>query len=309
MNVAWNGSVVQADQAVISPYDHGFLYGIGLFETFRTYGGRPYLLDRHLDRLAAGCRDLGIRYVPDAGRLQALLDELLRSNGLDDAYVRLTVSAGDEGLGLPAGDYGRPNEVVMVKALPAQDPELYESGRELRLLRTRRNSPEGDIRLKSLHYMNNILAKRELAASGAPPGSEGLLLDRDGRLAEGIVSNLFFVPAAVSAEARRRVCTPAVSTGILPGITRGRVLELAAEAGYETEEGLYGWDDLLAAEEIWLTGSVQELVPVTRLSNPGGGGAVIVGDGTAGSVTRELLRAYRSDIRANTAADKEGDRP
>jgi 4-amino-4-deoxychorismate lyase len=287
MKVGWRGAVLPAEEAVISVYDHGFLYGMGLFETFRTYGGKPYLLERHLLRLAEGCISAGIVYEPDAEALRALIARLIRENGLSDAYVRLTVTAGEGDLGLPAADYAAPNELVLVKPLPAPNPALYEQGRQLALLRTRRNTPEGEIRLKSLHYMNNILAKRELRTLDAAPGAEGLMLTREGWLSEGVVSNLFFV-------ADGTVRTPSVATGILPGITRERVLELAEAAGVPVEEGFYTWENLIDAQEVWITNSVQELVPVTSLRGTDGT-VTPVGGGTAGPITKRLLAAYRSE--------------
>lgn len=288
MRIGLNGAVLEAGQAVIPVTDHGFLYGMGLFETFRTYGGKPHLLDRHLARLREGCAQLDIRWEMSETAFRAWLADCLAANGLRDAYVRLTLSAGECGLGLPSAPYDRPTAVLMVKPLPPLDERLYREGRELRILRTTRNTPETPVRLKSLHYMNNIVAKRELAASRASNGAEGLLLSKDGWLAEGIVSNLFFV------KADGVVRTPHSGTGILPGITRGRVLELAQEMGMLTEEGLYTTDDLLAAEEIWLTGSVQELVPVTRVTTADGKGHT-VGSGMAGPIHAALLAAYRAE--------------
>ncbi|QGG54241.1 aminotransferase class IV [Paenibacillus sp. B01] len=297
MKIAYNGAVVSAGDARISAFDHGFLYGMGLFETFRTYGGRPYLLERHLRRLAEGCRELRIRYEPDAERLEALIRRTAEANGLSgDAYVRLTVSAGDGGLGLPAGDYEEPQELVMVKPLPAAAPGLYERGRELRLLRTPRNTPELATRLKSLHYMNCIAAKRELADTDAAPGAEGLMLTADGRLAEGIVSNLFFV-------ADGEVRTPSLDTGILSGITRERVLELAQAAGHPVREGRWSWEELLEADEVWTTNSVQELVPVTTLAGLDGEPAHPRAGRAAGPVVRELLAQYQEDAGSRPSAD------
>ncbi|MBW7454386.1 aminotransferase class IV, partial [Paenibacillus sepulcri] len=133
MNIGWNGAVKPAEEAVISVYDHGFLYGMGLFETFRTYKGSPFLLERHLDRLTDGCRSLGIRYQADADTVRSWLRELMRANGLEEAYVRLTVTAGAGELGLPLEDYTKPDALLLVKALPAVDERLYEQGRELAL--------------------------------------------------------------------------------------------------------------------------------------------------------------------------------
>jgi 4-amino-4-deoxychorismate lyase len=305
MKVWLNGSMTDGGEAVISVYDHGFLYGLGLFETFRTYGGEPYLPERHLKRLLSGCAELGIPFGMDASELRDRVRELLAANGLADGYIRLTVSAGDGELGLPLGDYGRPTVLLMAKALPAVSDEALRRGKELRLLRTRRNSPEGAVRLKSLHYMNNIIAKREMlgllpdavpqsrpSALLPSPGAEGLMLSREGWLTEGIVSNLFFLCEGV-------VCTPAIETGILPGVTRARVLELARDAGYEVKEGLYGWEKLLSADEVWLTNSIQELVPVTKLSD-WDGLMREVGDGEAGPLTLKLIGMYRADTTSAT---------
>lgn len=287
MRIGYNGSVMEAGEAVISIYDHGFLYGMGLFETFRTYGGKPYLLDRHLRRLAEGCLELGISYRPDQAAIKKLIGDLLQANHLQEGYIRLTVTAGEGELGLPSGDYEQPTELMLMKALPPYHAALYKNGKELRVLKTVRNTPEGSIRFKSLHYMNNIIAKRELLASGASAGAEGLMLSGDGLLTEGIVSNLFFVKDGT-------VCTPSIDTGILPGITRERVLELAKLSGYRVEEGHYRILDLLAAEEVWVTNSIQELVPITRLTSDAGDSG-IVGEGQAGPVLSQLLLAYQKD--------------
>ncbi|MBW7454483.1 aminotransferase class IV, partial [Paenibacillus sepulcri] len=152
---------------------------------------------------------------------------------------------------------------------------------------TRRNTPEGDVRLKSLHYMNNIIAKRELLSLGASPGTEGLMLTSEGWMAEGIVSNLFFAK-------RQVIYTPSVATGILPGITRQRVMELARAAGYEVVEGLFGWERLIEADEVWVTNSIQELVPVTRLRDQQGL-VHTVNHAGAGPLYKLLLAAYRQE--------------
>lgn len=284
-----NGQCMDVSAAVVSVMDHGFLYGMGLFETLRTYGGKPFLLERHLARLTAGCKTLGIDVsaLPDALQLREWIAELMEANGLVEAYVRYTVSAGEDTLGLPAGMYSRPASVLMAKPLPEPAPTLYTHGKPLKLLGTRRNSPEGPVRLKSLHYMNNILAKRELSSDpeAVRLHAEGLMLNADGHVSEGIVSNVFFAKNG-------KVCTPDAACGLLPGITRGLVLELASEAGIGCEEGFYTWEDLREADEIWLTTSIQELVPVTSLIDPDGT-VSIIGEGRIGPLTDILLRLYR----------------
>lgn len=285
--IGMNGGIVEAAEAVIPVMDHGLLYGMGLFETFRTYEGKPFLIERHLNRLMDSCRELGIAHRADTERISRWISELMEANDLQDAYIRYTVTAGEGLLGLPAGDYLKPSEILFAKELPAANEMLYEKGRALRRLSLPRNTPESSVRFKSLHYMNNILAKRELAGyPGHSNGSiEGLMLTAAGEVAEGIVSNVFFVKAG-------RLYTPDVGTGILPGITRAVVLELAADLGIEAEEGCYSWEFFTGADEIFTTGSVQEIVPVTTLI-----GAedeiLVIGQGLAGPITRTLLSAYR----------------
>lgn len=287
--IGLNGEVVPVAKAMVSVMDHGFLYGMGLFETFRTYGGQPFLLAQHLDRLRFGCRAAGIAAHIDERQAAVHIAELLAANGLADAYIRYTVTAGEAEFGLPSADYTTPTVVVYVKPLPLQPAALYTDGKALRILKTMRNTPEGAVRLKSLHYMNSILGKRELSAY--PPDSkglpyEGLMLTKEGFLAEGIVSNLFFVD-------QNELYTPEVATGILPGITRQAVIDLAHAMGIAVNEGRFGVKRLLAADEIFLTGSVQEIVPVTRVYPGSEGEPITVGGGSVGPLTAKLQKAYR----------------
>ncbi|MGF7049726.1 4-amino-4-deoxychorismate lyase [Paenibacillus sp. DS2015] len=285
--VGKNHAIVEAKDAVVSVMDHGFLYGMGLFETFRTYHGHPFLLDRHLTRLSEGCRVLGIKYTVDIQRTLAWIREAMEANGLEEAYIRYTVSAGEDVLGLPTGDYDQPNHFLTVKELSVPADNLYHKGKGLQQLSTPRNTPESLQRLKSLHYMNNILAKRELASypEATKAQAEGLMLTDKGYVAEGIVSNVVMIRGGM-------LFTPALSTGILPGITRAIVMELAIEEGIRCEEGLYTWEDLHRADEIWMTSSIQELVPITSLLGLNGS-CHTVGNGTAGPITKKLLHLYR----------------
>jgi 4-amino-4-deoxychorismate lyase len=285
MKVLVNGQLQDSKEAVISVFDHGFLYGMGLFETFRTYGGKPWLFERHAARLAEGCRQLGIAYEPDPERMRTGIAGLLAASGIGDGYIRWSVSAGEGAVGLPSGLYRKPAEIVYAKELPPDSP-VTRAGKTLRLLRLRRSSPEGGLRLKSFHYMNNILAKRELAEAGAAAATEGCFLNERGQLCEGMVSNVFWLSSGI-------LHTPSLETGPLPGITREFVMGMAGQAGYTVQEGLYRWDDMADADTVFLTNSIQEIVPVSVLEDEQGRTVRRFDSESDGTATREWMRLYR----------------
>jgi 4-amino-4-deoxychorismate lyase len=242
-----NGDIIVSEQATISIFDHGYLYGVGLFETFRTYNGHPFLIDNHLDRLELGCQQVGMEWQRDAERVKRQISALLQKNELEDGYFRLNVSAGSQPIGLPSQPYTNLTEALFVKALP---PEVKE--KKLVTVQTKRNTPEGTQRLKSHHYLNNIMAKKE-----APLDAEGVFLTAQGKVAEGIVSNLFFIK-------KGEMFTPSLSTGILNGITRECVLYIANKLGIHVHEGEYDLAFAQEAEEIFVTNSIQEIMPVSQ---------------------------------------------
>lgn len=247
-----NGEIVTRENARISPFDHGFLYGMGVFETFRIYDGHPFLLDDHLVRLQDGLNELKIKKSVDRAQVMEIINNLLSANGLKQAYVRLNVSAGTGDVGLPTGEYEVPTVLVFMKDIPAVLEE-----KQANFLQTARNTPEGDIRLKSHHFLNNIYGKREI---GNNPNVEGIFLTKEGYLAEGITSNLFWVTGD-------RLFTPAVQTGILNGVTRNFVIQLAKSIGLNVQEGFYHAEDLLGSDEAFITNSIQEIVPLTDIKN------------------------------------------
>ncbi|WP_241154333.1 aminotransferase class IV [Staphylospora marina] len=238
-------------EARISVLDHGLLYGLGAFETLRLYDGHPFLLDDHLDRLNRGLACMGIRIPQSREAWIRQIRHVSRLNGWKDATVRLAVTAGEEGPGLGAGRYGRPNTFLFIRPLPP-DPPWEQRGKSLRQVRTPRQAPGGAERFKTANYLNSVLARQELSAF---PDEEGLMLTKDGMLAEGIISHLFFVKDGV-------LCTPSLELGILEGVTRTFVLELARRAGIPVEEGIWPPGVLDEADEIFLTNSVREIVPV-----------------------------------------------
>lgn len=247
MFIYLNGEVLSSENAMISIFDHGYLYGVGLFETFRTYHGQPFLLEDHLDRLEQGCVQVGMIWERNDQRIKDQISSLLHLNGLEDGYFRFNLSAGAQPIGLPNELYTNLTEALFIKELP---PPIEQ--KRLVTVQTRRNTPEGSTRLKSHHYLNNILAKRE-----APLNAEGVLLTANNKIAEGIVSNLFFIRNG-------ELFTPALSTGILAGITREWVIQLAHKSGITVHQGEYEVPFAQESDEVFMTNSIQEIVPVSH---------------------------------------------
>lgn len=259
-----NGEIKQDTEVHISPYEHGFLYGAGLFETFRTYGGHPFLFTDHMSRLIEGARELQME-LPSSleEEVRQAIPKLLEVNGLTDAYFRLNVSAGAEGVGLPAGPYQRPLVLLYIKELPA----VVRTEKKGQTLSLRRNTPEGAVRRKSHHYLNNILAKREI---GNHPEIEGIFLTESGAVSEGITSNIFFVKNG-------DLFTPSESCGCLNGITSQFVQHAAVNLGMDVYQGAFPLGKAQRADEIFLTNSIQEIVALTDWDEyhyPGASGAV-----------------------------------
>lgn len=247
-----DGRLVRKNEAVISPFDHGYLYGVGLFETLRVYRGHPFLLTDHIERLRTGLRLIGIEHDWSLEDWKTAIAELLDANGYDSAYIRMNVSAGQAELGLTAEIYKQPTTIIFSKPLSADEQFPEKEGV---VLRTKRNTPEASFRLKSHHFLNNVLAKREI---GNAPHREGIFLNEQGYVAEGIVSSLFWVKDGV-------VYTPSLKTGILNGVTRQFVCCLLKRKGIEVQEGFFPVEHLYAAEEAFMTNSIQEIVPFSAI--------------------------------------------
>jgi 4-amino-4-deoxychorismate lyase len=250
MYIYLNGRILKEQEALISIFDHGFMYGLGLFETFRVYQGHSFLFYDHLSRLRQGLEELNINWGVTDDQLLQSIQELLDQNHLQDAYIRLNVSAGPSTLGLTTETYQNPTSIMYIKPIP----ELVKE-KEGVFLETPRNTPEGRNRLKSHHYLNNIFGKREI---GQAPGKEGIFLTKEGNIAEGIVSNLFWVKNNV-------VYTPHVDTGILNGITRQFVLKLLEKETISYVEGFFNQSDFLESDEAFITNSIQEIIPIYKV--------------------------------------------
>ena len=251
-----NSQLVEQEQAKIPAGDHGFLYGVGLFETFRVYNSIPFLFSEHLERLEKGLALLHIKHDQILDQMSADLNRLLVANKLTDAYVRVTVTAGVQPLGLPNKDYESPNILWQIKSL-SPFSKIISDEKNAVFLKTTRNFPETEVRLKSLNFLNNVIAKQEIISQ---QNTEGFFLTNAGYIAEGLVSNIFFVKDG-------QVCTPSLETGILNGITRQQIINLCLLNKIPIKEGLFTKEQLLNADGLFITNSIQEVVPISRLED------------------------------------------
>ncbi len=271
-----NGSLVPLSQARLSPLDHGFLYGYGLFETMRAYSGHIFRLEAHLARLRRAAASLGLEldHLPDM--TQALYDTL-DANHLGAARIRLTLSGGP---GEPVPDMAACREPTLLitarEYLPHAD-SVYRQGFRVTVSAISRNARSPLSRLKSLSYLDNLLARRESRLAGA---DEAIMLNERGFVAEGSTSNVFLV----SGNALR---TPGEDSGILPGVTRSVVLELARSAGLAAVEEEMAPGEFALADEAFCTNSLIEIMPITAF------GGEAIGRGVPGEVTARLTAAYR----------------
>ncbi len=281
MWVFLNDRFVRKEEAVVSVFDHGFLYGDGVYETIRSYGARIFMRDQHLTRLRRSAEAIGLEIPIPHSQWPGLLHEAMRRNevGNDrvDAYLRITVSRGEGEIGLDPGLCPRPTVVIMTKALQPFPSALSRDGVSLTVAKTRRNLPEAlSPQIKATNFLNNILAKRESIAAGT---FDSLLLNWRDDLTECTISNLFFVSG-------RTLHTPALDCGILDGITRSIVMTLAQEEGLPVEEGRYQIAALRQADECFLTNTSMEIMPVSRVDS------FPIGNGLPGPLTRRLQARF-----------------
>jgi branched-chain amino acid aminotransferase len=280
--MAWiylNDRFVKEDEAQISVFDHGFLYGDGVYETIRSYGDKIFMRDQHLARLRRSADAIGLT-IPERN-WPSLLHESMERNGVGndrtDAYIRITISRGKGDIGLDPALCRTPTIVIITKPLKPPPAERYRTGVSLIVARTRRNLPGAlDPQIKATNFLNNIQAKREAIAAGA---FDSVLLNWEGHVTECTVSNLFFVEAG-------RLCTPALSCGILDGITRGILLTLAREGGIPVSEGRFTAEVLAAAEECFLSNTTMEVMPATQLNGRP------IGNGMPGPLTGRLHQIF-----------------
>jgi branched-chain amino acid aminotransferase len=278
-----NGEYVPKAQARVSVFDHGFLYGDGIFEGIRAYAGRVFKLDEHLKRLYESAKAILLDIPMDPAEMKAAVLETLRRNQLADAYIRLVVSRGPGDLGLDPRRCIKPTVIVIADEVALYPPEVYEKGLELASVSVRRTSPEAlNPAIKSLNYLNNILAKIEANQRGL---AEVLMLNQQGWVVEGTGDNVFIVKDEV-------LITPPPYVGILNGITRQAVLKLAREMGMTCREDVFNLFDVYNADECFLTGTAAEIVPAVRCDGR------VIGSGTPGPVTLKLTEAFQRYARS-----------
>ena len=277
-----NGMVLTAASAKVSAFDHGFLYGHGLFETMRVYDGQVFAWERHMQRLQAGAKVLSWPQLPPVADLAEAVQELLAVNGLRQASVRLALTRG-EGVARPEPSVcGEPTVFIITSPLSLPTAAVYAQGWQLITANLRRNAASPLCRLKSANYLENILAKQQARQAGA---AEALLLNNAGYVAEGTMSNIFLLQG-------EEMCTPDLDSGLLPGITREIVLALGKELGLKVRQAQIQPAELLQAEEVFLTSSLLELMPVTSLDGS------IIGCGCAGAGVKKLQQAYSETVAA-----------
>jgi branched-chain amino acid aminotransferase len=273
-----DGKLYDKENAKISVYDHGLLYGDGVFEGMRSYGGRVFRLAQHIDRLWDSAKAIWLDIPMTKAEMTKAVNDTLALNEIQDGYVRLIVTRGVGTLGLDPNKCARPGIIIITDHIALYPEELYQKGLEVVTVSVPRNHPAAlSPRIKSLNYLNNILAKIEGMQAGC---IEALMLNHKGELAECTGDNVFLVHGG-------RISTPPVDAGILEGITRDAVIELAREAGIEVSEMALTKYDAYVADEIFLTGSAAEVIPVVKLDGR------VIGQGKPGPVTRDLTARFK----------------
>jgi branched-chain amino acid aminotransferase len=273
-----NGKFVPQEEAKVSVFDHGLLYGDGVFEGLRSYGGRVFRLEEHVRRLYESAKAIWLEIPLPPGEMCEAVKDAVRVNTIDDGYVRLVVTRGAGTLGLDPNRCSNPQVIIIADAISLYPRELYEKGLEIVTVSVQRTHPAAlNPRIKSLNYLNNILAKIEGLQAGC---IEALMLNHKGEVAECTGDNIFLVRGHV-------LYTPPLDAGILAGVTRSAVIELAREAGIEVREAPVTKHDVYIADECFLTGTAAEVVPVVKVDSR------TIGTGKPGPVTRDLEKRFK----------------
>lgn len=274
-----DGKLYPKDEAKVSVYDHGLLYGDGVFEGIRAYGGKVFRLKEHVDRLYSSAHAILLDIPMPPAQMAADIEKTVSINGLTDAYIRVVVTRGAGALGLDIRKTSHPQVIIIADSIQLYPEELYQKGLDIVTVATTRNHPSAlNPRIKSLNYLNNIMAKIEGQLAGCP---EALMLNHKGEVAECTGDNIFVVRSG-------HVLTPPLDAGILEGITRNAVLELSRKAGYPTDERTMTRHDVLTADECFLTGTAAEVIPVVKVDGR------TIGDGKPGRIFKDLQERFHA---------------
>jgi len=278
-----DGEWLDRDSAKVSVFDHGLLYGDGVFEGMRTYGGKTFRLAEHVDRLYDSARAILLQVPISKAEMIAITEEGVRRSGVQDGYLRHIITRGVGDLGLDPRKCPRASIIIIFDVIAIWPAERYEQGLTLITAGTPINQREAlSPRVKSLNYLNHILAKVEATNAGA---DDAIMLDSGGFIAEATGMNLFVWK-------KDTLYTPAVYAGLLRGVTRDTIMEVAAEAGYRVVETMLNRYDLYTAEEAFLTGTAAEVAPIRMVDGR------IIGEGKAGPVTRDLRARFQKLVRS-----------
>jgi len=275
-----NNKLVPESKAMVSVFDHGFMYGDGIYETLRAYKGIVFKVDEHIERLFRSASMIGLKIPKTPDAIKKAIYKTIRTNRHNEAYIRLSISRGPGPIGLDPELCPKPTLVIISNAFKEYPRRYYQRGVKIAIVNVRRNFKDAlNPKIKSLNFLNNILAKIEAKNRGA---YEAIMLNYRGYVAEGTITNIFFVKNNV-------LCTPAVDVGILDGITRRLILDTAKKLKIKTREGRFNRRDVHSAQEVFISNTTMEIMPVTMVDN------IKIGTKT-GKTTRMLHLAYKKQV-------------
>ena len=273
-NVCINGELVPKGKAMVSVFDRGFLYGDGVFETVRIYNGIPFMLDEHMERLIAGLKTLRFQRLPAGIKVYA--SRIIEANKVGNGILRIAVTRGEVEAGIDPLACKEPTVVITAKEGIPYNDEAYSRGFRAIVAKIRKDRNSPLCRVKSTNFLTHILARGEATDAGV---DEAVMLNYEGSLTEGTVSNLFLAKGDT-------IFTPSIESGILPGVTRKVVIELAREMGFKVTEGEIKPEELLGGDEAFLTNSLLEVMPLVEVNRQA------VSDGLPGKITAALRKTY-----------------